>query len=128
VYIPNKSIQLSDCSLIHIAQLEELIRRTDYCSLGSKYSLRIVAQDRRDERDGKAGVRSSRLSELRTPAFNLRTATVARSVPVSCLREVLVADVCYFVSPGTKATSVTLFSSSTKSTAAAPLDNVASLG
>jgi hypothetical protein len=128
VYILNKSIQLSDCSLIHIAHIEELIRRTAYCSLGSKYSLRIVAQDRRDERDRKVGVRSSRLSELRTPTFNLRIATVARGAPVSHLREVLVAGVCYFVSPGTKATSVTMFSSSTKSTAAAPLDNVASLG
>ena len=128
MYILNKSIQLSDCGLTHIAHIEELIRRTAYCSLGSKYSLRIVAQDRRDERDGKVGVRSSGFSELRTPTFNLRTATAARSVPVSLLREVLMAGVCYFVSPGTKATSVTLFSSSTKSTAAAPLDNVASLG
>ena len=34
----------------------------------------------------------------------------------------------YFVLSGTKATSVTLFSSSTKSTAASPLCNVASLG
>ena len=34
----------------------------------------------------------------------------------------------YFVLSGTKATSVTLFSSSTKSTAASPLSNVASLG
>ena len=35
---------------------------------------------------------------------------------------------CYFFPPGSNATSVTLFSSSTKSTAASPLDKVPSLG
>lgn len=51
-----------------------------------------------------------------TCRHDIRTSSILTLMPV------------YLFLPGTNATSVTLFSSSTKSTVASPLDNVASLG